>query len=103
VGTSEQGHPDAGQLRAFAAGRLTGAELAAVGKHLEECERCCAALDEQAGLAEDAFIHRLKEVQSGLQAAAPAGEPTPARRVGWAERLRRWARRKLVVASLLGL
>ncbi len=81
MGTREQGHPDAGQLRAFAAGQLRGADLAVVGEHLEGCERCCAALEEQSAVAEDAFVHRLKKVQSGVQAALP-GSGTTARVAG---------------------
>jgi WD40 repeat protein/tetratricopeptide (TPR) repeat protein/tRNA A-37 threonylcarbamoyl transferase component Bud32 len=74
VSTRNQDHPDGEQLRAFVAGRLQGAELAAISKHLENCENCCAFLDGQAPTAEDEFLVRLKKVESGVRAGL-SGEP----------------------------
>jgi WD40 repeat protein len=51
-------HPNAEQLQAFAQGRITAAELAAVQAHLEGCPSCCSNL-EAAG-QEDAFLSRLR-------------------------------------------
>jgi hypothetical protein len=76
VDTQAQDHPDPSRLCAFAAGRLSAWDRTAIEKHLEDCEDCCTILEQQAAASEDHFVHRLKEVQSGLQAAFSA-EPPP--------------------------
>jgi WD40 repeat protein/tetratricopeptide (TPR) repeat protein len=76
VDTPTQHHPDAGRLRAFASGRLEGAELATIAQHIEQCPHCCAALEEQGGAAEDHFVLRVAEALSGVQPGL-SGTPEP--------------------------
>jgi hypothetical protein len=76
VETPRPDHPDAGQLRTFAAGRLEGTELAAIAQHVEACERCCAALEDQGEAAEDRFVRRVAEALSGVKPGV-SGDPEP--------------------------
>ena len=74
----DQDHPSTEQLTAFAEGRLGGEALAAVGRHVEDCEHCCAALDVLSeATAEDHFLIRLKEVlPSTILPIVPKSGPT---------------------------
>ncbi len=53
-----QNHPDAQNLRQFAAGRLCDDDMARIAEHLVDCQACRAAVDEF--LVVDGFLNRLR-------------------------------------------
>src|SRR5262249_13671382 len=71
VGTDAWHHPEAGQLRAFAAGALGDEDLDRIAEHLDVCGDCRAAVD--GFLVGDGFLDRLRTATT-LGGDVPEGQ-----------------------------
>src|SRR5262245_24598185 len=74
-------HPDAAVLAAFARGKLSSTELAAVAEHVAACDECCAALR---NVPDDTLVSLARQAgetpsdQASIPAAlAPFAKGTP--------------------------
>jgi serine/threonine protein kinase/WD40 repeat protein len=65
-------HPDPAQLAAFRLGKLSDEELAAIERHVEECDSCCQQLK---GVPDDSFVSLVR--QSKPSSPVPSGEAAP--------------------------
>ena len=61
-------HPTPGQLRAFAQGRLSGAEMAEVERHVAQCDSCCGHLER---VPDDTLVQLAREAAFEIVDADP--------------------------------